>query len=118
MEKDAVDLIFDDITCSYNDTKLVHCLPANKYSPYFFFSRYPLEITKFWNLKNLLSPSSWFAYLITIVFVITSLKLSCYVGKKLGLRTIGEEIALVPFRERGYKVYDKYSPFSLQNVSY
>ena len=105
MEKDAVDLIFDDITCSYNDTKLVHCLPANKYSPYFFFSRYPLEITKLWNLKNLLAPTSWFAYFISIVIVVTSLKLSFYVGKRLGLSTITEEIALVPFRECIYHSY-------------
>ena len=31
-------------------------------------------------------------------FVIITLKLSCYVGVRLGLNTISEEIALVPFR--------------------
>ena len=98
MEKDAVDFIFDSILYD-NYTKLVHCLPAKDYFPHYFFSRYPLEITKLWNLKNLLSPTSWFAYFITIVYVIISLKLSCYVGKRLGLSTITEEIALVPFRE-------------------
>ena len=98
MEKDAVDLIFDDFSCHYS-YKLSHCLPASCYSPSYFFSRYPLEITKLWNLKHLLSPTSWFAYFITIVIVIISLKLSCYVGKRLGLSTITEEIALVPFRE-------------------
>ena len=64
----------------------------------YIFSRYPLETTKLWNLKNLLTPGSWFAYFITISFVIISLKLSCYVGVRLGLNTITEEIALVPFR--------------------
>ena len=97
MEKDTVDLIFDERSCK--TLNLVHCLPAMSYSPYYFFSRYPLEITKLWNLKNLLSPTSWFAYFITIFIVIISLKLSCYVGKRLGLSTITEEIALVPFRE-------------------
>ena len=97
MEKDAVDFIFDDMSC-YINTKLV-CLPATNYAPFYFFSRYPLESTKLWNLKNLLAPASWFAYFITIVIVITSLKLSCYVGKRLGLSTITEEIALIPFRE-------------------
>ena len=100
MEKDVVDLIFDSISCLYdNYTKLVHCLPAKDYLPHYFFSKYPLEITKLWNLKNLLSPTSWFAYFISIVIVVTSLKLSCYVGKRLGLSTITEEIALIPIRE-------------------
>ena len=99
MEKDAVDFTFDGYSCLYKHSKLVHCLPAKNYSPYYFFSRYPLEITKLWNLKNLLAPASWIAYFITIVIVITSLKLSCYVSKRLGLSTITEEIALIPFRE-------------------
>ena len=99
MEKDAVDLSFDALSCSDDYPKLVHCLPAKDYAPSYFFSRYPLEITKLWNLKNLLAPASWIAYFITIVIVITSLKLSCYVSKRLGLSTITEEIALIPFRE-------------------
>ena len=64
--------------------------------PYYFFSRYPLETTRLWNLKNLLSPTSWFAYFLTIILVISFLKLSSYVGTKLGLNTVTEEIALVP----------------------
>ena len=47
-----------------------HCPPAVEYSPYYFFSRYPLERTKLFNLQNLLTPGSWFAYFITIIFVI------------------------------------------------
>ena len=56
------------------------------------------ETTKLWNLKNLLTPASWFAYFITIISVVVSLKLCCYIGKKLGLLMVTKEIALVPFR--------------------
>ena len=82
--------------CDYG--YVAHCPPAVVYGADFFFSRYPLEKTKLFNLKKLLTPGSWFAYLITINFVIICLKLSCYVGVKLGLNTVSEEIALVPFR--------------------
>ena len=82
--------------CSYDF--VVHCPPAIIYGPEYFFSQYPREKNKLFNLKNLLTPGSWFAYFITIIFVIISLKLSCYVGVRLGLNTITEEIALVPFR--------------------
>ena len=84
--------------CTYKTSKVAHCTHATSYAPEYFFSRYPLETSKLFNLKNLLSPGSWFAYFITIIFVIISLKLSCYVGVRLGLKTVTEEIALVPFR--------------------
>ena len=84
--------------CTYGRSKVAQCSPATGYFPYYFFSRYPLEKTRLWNLKNLLTPASWFAYFITILFVIISLKVSCYVGSKLGLTTVTEEVALVPFR--------------------
>ena len=53
---------------------------------------------------------SWFAYFITIISVIISLKLSCYIGRKLGLNMVTEEIALVPFRCKKLKI--KYFLFS------
>ena len=84
--------------CSYMTSKVGQCPPAIIYAPEYFFSRYPREKSKLLNLKNLLTPGSWFAYFITIIFVIISLKLSCYVGVRLGLNTVTEEIALVPFR--------------------
>ena len=85
-------------SCSTCSESSPHCPPSIIYGPEYFFSRYPLEKSKLFNLKNLLTPGSWFAYFITIIFVIISLKLSCYVGVRLGLNTITEEIALVPFR--------------------
>ena len=96
--------------CTYGRRKVALCPPALAYLPYYFFSRYPLETTKLWNLKNLLTPVSWFTYFITIISVIISLKLSCYVGRKLGLNLVTEEIALVPFRCENFK--NKYFLFS------
>ena len=84
--------------CTYGRSKVALCPPAVTYQPFSFFTRYPLEISKLWNLKNLLTPTSWFVYFITITIVIICLKLSCYIGRKLGLNTVTEEIALVPFR--------------------
>ena len=84
--------------CNVNVSKIANCPPAILYAPYNFYTRYPPETTKFWNLKNLLTLESWLAYLTTIIIVIFSLKLSSYFGQRLGLKTITEEIALVPFR--------------------
>ena len=84
--------------CTYGRAKVALCPHANLFQPLYFFSRYPAEITTFWNLKNLLTPASWFAYSITIIIAIFGLKICCYVGMKLGLNTVTEEIALVPFR--------------------
>ena len=84
--------------CTYARSKVALCPPAVTYQPLYFLSRYPLETSRLWNLKNLLTPVSWFAYFLTIFIVFSCLKLCCYVGRKLGLNTVTEEIALVPFR--------------------
>ena len=84
--------------CLYGRSKVAQCSSAVGYYPYYFFSRYPLEKTRLWNFKNLLTPTSWFAYLITISIVTICFKLFSYIGRKLGLNTVTEEIPLVPFR--------------------
>merc|ERR1712243_304121 len=72
-----------DFACTYGRSKVALCPPAVSYQPFYFFSRYPMEVTSLWNLKNLLTPVSWFVYFLTIVSVILCLKLCCYVGRKL-----------------------------------
>ena len=84
--------------CRYARSKVTLCSSALAYLPYYFYTRYPLEKTRLWNLKNLLTPTSWFAYLITIVIVTICFKLFSFIGRKLGLDTVTEEIPLVPFR--------------------
>ena len=66
-----------------------------------------------WNLKNLLTPGSWFMYFLTIICIILYLKLSVYVGRKLGLNTVTEEITLVPFRCLDYFVISDLVDFIL-----
>ena len=103
--------------CNVNVSKIANCPPAILYAPYNFYTRYPPETTKFWNLKNLLTLDSWLAYLTTIIIVIFSLKLSSYFGQRLGLKTITEEIALVPFRFLYFCLLIDII-FFLQNINY
>ena len=79
-------------------SKVAMCTHAVLYLQQYFFSRYPLNKTILWNLKNLLTPGSWLMYFMTIICILLFIKLSVYVGKKLGLNTFTEEITLVPFR--------------------
>ena len=90
------------LACTYGRSKVALCPPAVTYEPFYFLSRYPLEKSKLFNLKNLLTPTSWFAYFLTISIIILSLKLSVFVGRNLGLNTDTAEIALVPFRCLNY----------------
>ena len=84
--------------CRYARSKVTLCSSALAYLPYYFYTRYPNEKTRLWNLKNLLTPTSWFAYLITILVATICFKLFSFIGRKLGLNTVTEEIPLVPFR--------------------
>ena len=100
MEADEVDIAAPNFGCTYGRSKVALCPPAVAYYPLYFFSRYPQETTRLWNLKNLLTPALWFAYLMTIISIIICFKFFCHVGRKLGLKSGTEEIVLVPFRLR------------------
>ena len=69
------------------------------YGPYYFFTRYPLETTKFWNIIYLFTPESWMWTFITIFTIVLSLYLAKTLSVKLGLcGNSTEEITLFPFR--------------------
>ena len=104
--------------CTYGRSKVAFCFSAAiTYYPLHFFSRYPQEATKLWNLKNLLTPTSWFAYYITITTVTICFKLFSYIGRKLGLNTVTEEIPLVPFRFLKYRVFKNVVSIYLFRIS-
>ena len=76
----------------------VTCQPSTNYSPYYFWTRYPLEKSKIFNILNLFSPESWIGTFLSITSIVISLKIATYIGVKLGLDTATEEIILVPLR--------------------
>ena len=68
------------------------------YIPHFFWTGYPREKTKIWNLTKLLTPTSWILTFGSIFLVIISLKIATFVGTQLGLQPYSRELILIPFR--------------------
>ena len=65
----------------------------------YFFTRYPLETTKFWNIIYLFTPEAWMWTFITIFTIILVLYLATTLSVKLGLSADStDEIILFPFR--------------------
>ena len=76
----------------------VHCVPFI-FGYEYFFTRYPLETTKFWNLIYLFTPESWMWTFISFPTIILSLYLARTLSVKIGLSGDStEEIVLIPFR--------------------
>ena len=86
-----------------------NCVPII-YGHEYFFTRYPLETTKFWNLVYLFTPEAWMWTFISILTIILVLYLARILSEKLGLSGDStEEIILFPFR---FLKLNKYiSPF-------
>ena len=84
--------------CTYSRMEVVHCPPSVLYQPFYFFSRYPLETTKIWNLFKLLTPISWFWTFSAIISTVAILKFLTAIGTYLGCPTAVQDITLVPFR--------------------
>ena len=95
------DLAVKGFAVSLGRIKVAHALPAVKYQPRYFFTRYPLETTKMWNLIYLFTPDSWMWTFLSIASIVISLKIFSMIGTRLGLNLLTEEITLFPFR------YDK-----------
>ena len=75
-----------------------HCVPL-VYGQEYFFTRYPLEKTKFWNIIYLLTPEAWMWTFLTIFTIVLVLYLARTLSVKMGLSGDStEEIILFPFR--------------------
>ena len=86
--------IFEEDKCGIVD----HCVPV-VYGHEYFFTRYPLETTKFWNIIYLFTPESWMWTFISILTIILVLYLARKIAVKLGLSEDStEEIILFPLR--------------------
>ena len=92
------DLAVKGFAVNLGRIKVAHALPAVKYQPRYFFTRYPLETTKMWNLIYLFTPDSWMWTFLSIASIVIAFKIFSIIGTRLGLNLLTEEITLVPFR--------------------
>lgn len=97
VQQDRADVTLPYYSCSFARLSVVNCRPSTV-DRIHMYTQYPMEASKFWNLLNLFTPESWFWIVGTIFVVVLSLKMSAFIGKKLGIRTQSIEICLVPFR--------------------
>ena len=81
-----------------DDHKVGHCPPPKDYVPWYWWTRYPPEISKFWNLTRLFSPESWMWTFLTFLLIAITFKFATLVGGHLGMRSGSEEVPLIPFR--------------------
>ena len=68
------------------------------YMPWYIYTRYPAELSKMTTLMRIFTPLVWLLVFLSILIVVAFFKFGAYIGKKYGLRTANEEIALYPLR--------------------
>ena len=92
------DLAVRGFAVNYGRIKVANFLPPVTFKPQYWWTRYPLETTRMWNLIYLFSPASWMWTFLSIASIVISLKIACFFGTRLGLNLISDEITLFPFR--------------------
>ena len=98
IERDEADWAVFGFTHTYGRCGVALCPHAVSFMPRYWWTLYPQESTKFWNLTNLFYPEAWMWTFLTIILITVSLKLASLLGSKLGLNVGSEEVALIPFR--------------------
>ena len=66
--------------------------------PWYIWTRYPAELSRMTTLMRIFTPLVWFLVFLSILTLVAFFKFGAYIGKKYGLRTANEEIALYPLR--------------------
>ena len=88
-----------NLGCSYhNQTKLTLCSQPTAYLPSYWWTKYPKETSKFWNLLKLLSPEAWMWTFLTFILITVTLRFASCIGNYIGINVGSEEVALIPFR--------------------
>ena len=96
---DEADMGVEGMLCTYERSRVVLCPHPVHYFPMYFFSRYPLETTKMWNLFKLLTPTCWLMVFLSILSIIMMLKFFTFVANSLKKSpTTLMDITLVPIR--------------------
>ena len=96
IEMKKADLAVFGFAVNLGRIKVAHALPSVMYQPFYWWTRYPLETTKMWNLIYLFTPSSWMWTFLSIASIVITLKIFSTVETRLGLNSISEEITLFP----------------------
>ena len=84
--------------CFYGRSKVALCPHAVMFMPYYWWTRYPQETTKFWNLTNLFHPEAWMWTFLTFILITVTLKFASVLGLRICLNVGSDEVALIPFR--------------------
>ena len=99
------DIATAGFACTHQRMEVVNCAPFVAYIPNYFFSRYPRQVSKLWNLLGLFTPAAWLLSFISFISVVLVLKISAVVGTKyFELKTITKEMVLNPFRQSVAKI--------------
>ena len=99
------DIATAGFACTHQRMEVVNCAPFVAYIPNYFFSRYPLQVSKLWNLLGLFTPGTWLLSFISFLSVVLVLKISAVVGTKyFELKSMTKEMVLNPFRQSVEKI--------------
>ena len=76
----------------------VDCVPGTIYEPLYFWSKYPPETTKLWNMLEMMDPPTYFLTFLSMLAIVVFMKLMTKYGTKLGLKSATTELICVPFQ--------------------
>ena len=97
IEMKKADLAVFGFAFNLGRIKVAHFLPSIGFKQQYFWTRYPAETTKMWNLIYLFTPASWMWTFLSIASIVISLKIASLIGARLRMNYMLEEITLFPF---------------------
>ena len=77
---------------------VVDCPPAEMYEPHYWWTKYPPETTKLWNMLEMMDPPTYFLTFLSMISIVVFLKWMTKYGTRLGLESETTELICVPIQ--------------------
>ena len=97
VERGDAELAVTGFACTRQRMRVADC-QAVSFDTFYFWSRYPIETTKFWNMLELMDPPSYLLFWITFTAVVGVMKIMKNYGTRMGLTSATTELICVPFQ--------------------
>ena len=98
LETGEADLAVQGFACTYQRMYVVDCPPAMTYGPRYWWTKYPPETTKLWNMLEMMDPPTYFLTFLSMISIVVYMKWMTKYGTRLGLESETTELICVPIQ--------------------
>ena len=98
LARGEADLAAPFVYCNFLTMRAALCPPSFTYAPFYWWTAYPRETTKLWNLLEMMDPPTYSLTFLSMIAIVAFMKFMTKYGTKLGISYRQQEILFSPIQ--------------------